>query len=99
MALTPIQIALKADVLASLDPLVIAARSAPRNDQALADLYNASAAPAVALILGGSDTLRIHRSPTNEMDCAVPLKGLANCADSLRSVSEATCGISASGQL
>ena len=46
MALTPIQIALKADVLASLDPLVIAARSAPRNDQALADLYNASAAPA-----------------------------------------------------
>ena len=46
MALSPIQIALKADINASLDPLVIAARSQPRNDQALADLYNAAAAPA-----------------------------------------------------
>lgn len=46
MPLTAIQIALKADVLTSLDPLVIAARAAPRNDQALADLYNATAAPA-----------------------------------------------------
>lgn len=45
MSLVALKIALKADVLASLDPLVIAARAAPRNDQALANLYNLSAAP------------------------------------------------------
>ena len=45
MALTAIQTALKIDVLASGDPAVIAARSEPRDDQALADLYNADAVP------------------------------------------------------
>lgn len=45
MPLTAIQVALKADINASLDPLVIAARAAPRNDQELSRLYNLTAVP------------------------------------------------------
>lgn len=40
MSLAAVKIALKTDILASLDPLVIAARAAPRNDTELARLYS-----------------------------------------------------------
>lgn len=45
MALSAIQVALKADILASADPLVIAANAAPRNETELARLYNLVAVP------------------------------------------------------
>lgn len=45
MALTAIQVALRTDINASVDPLVISARTAPRNDTELARLYNLDASP------------------------------------------------------
>lgn len=45
MALTAFQQALQTDILASVDPLVIAARASPRNDSELARLYNLDASP------------------------------------------------------